>query len=152
VATFMLGIPCETREMMLNTIRFAVKTRPTLAQFTIFTPYPGTEAYEWAVREGALLTHDWSKYDTLTPVIKHPSLSPGEISSLLRRAYISFYASLSFVANALRKKLIPFLTKGLKRVFLSLKDYVANSIRRALRPRRVRTSLGFPQATPCCGA
>jgi len=152
VATFMLGIPCETREMMLSTIRFAVKTRPTLAQFTIFTPYPGTEAYEWAVREGALLTHDWSKYDTLTPVIKHPCLSPGEISSLLRRAYISFYASLSFVANALRKKLIPFLTKGLKRVFLSLKDYVANSIRRALRPRRARTSLGLPQATPCCGA
>jgi len=135
VATFILGIPCETREMMLNTIRFAKKMRPTLAQFTIFTPYPGTEAYERAVRENALLTHDWSKYDTLTPVMKHPYLSPSEILRLLQKAYISFYASLSFVANVLRRKLLPLLIRGFKRVFFSLRDYVASGISRALRPR-----------------
>jgi len=84
--------------------------------------------------------------------VKHPYLSPSEISSLLRRAYIGFYASLSFVANALRRRLVPLLIRGLKRVFLSLKDYVADSIRQALRPRRARASLGFPQATPCCRA
>ena len=148
VATFILGIPCETGEMMLNTIRFAKKMKPTLAQFTIFTPYPGTEAYEQAVRENALLTHDWSKYDTLTPVMKHPYLSPGEIVRLLQKAYISFYASLSFVANALKRKLVLLLIRSLKRVSLSLRDYVANSIRRVIRPRRVPTLPGTFLSSP----
>ncbi len=136
VATFILGIPCETRDMMLSTIRFARKMKPTLAQFTIFTPYPGTEAYERAVRENALLTRDWSKYDALTPVMRHPYLSPGEIARLLKKAYISFYTSLSFIIGTLRKKLLPLLVRSLKTVFSALKDYVVNSISRMLKPRR----------------
>ena len=129
VATFILGIPCETKDMMVKTIRFAKKMGPTLAQFTIFTPYPGTEAYEEARRKGLLLTRDWSKYDTLTPVLKHPYLSPGEIRRLLYKAYLSFYASLRFLANALRRRLLPFLVRGIKGIFTALRNYIAGTAR-----------------------
>ncbi len=129
VATFILGIPCETEEMMERTMRFARKMEPTLAQFTIFTPYPGTKAYEEAVRKGLLLTRDWSKYDTLTPVMKHPYLSPAEIKSLLRKAYLSFYARLGFVANAIKRHLIKLLIRNLKSIMCALRDQIANVIR-----------------------
>jgi len=124
VATFILGIPCETKDMMVRTIRFAKKMNPTLAQFTIFTPYPGTEAYEEARRKGLLLTRDWSKYDTLTPVLKHPYVSPREIMRLFYRAYLSFYTSLGFLLNAIRRRLLPFLIRGLKGIITALRNYL----------------------------
>ena len=127
VATFILGIPCETREMMERTIRFARRLKPTLAQFTIFTPYPGTEAYAMAVKKGLLLTRDWSRYDTLTPVMKHPSLSPAELLHLFRKAYLSFYARLSFIINAIRRHAFSLIARNLRRMVGMLGEYLADA-------------------------
>ena len=136
VATFILGIPCETKEMMERTIAFARELQPTLAQFTIFTPYPGTEAYEMAVRKGWLLTRDWAKYDTLTPVMKHPQLSPAEIKHLLQKAYLSFYARLSFLIRAIRRHALPFLIRSLKNLLSTAREYVSQAISLSLRHGR----------------
>ena len=114
VATFILGIPGETKELIMKTIRFAKKLKPTFAQFTIFTPYPGTEAYNMAVREGWLITRDWSKFDTLTPVMKLPGLSPKDLRMLLSRAYLSFYLAPSYIVEIFRKRHFFIFRKAFK--------------------------------------
>ena len=114
VATFILGIPGETKELIMRTIRFAKKLKPTFAQFTIFTPYPGTEAYDMAVREGWLITRDWSKFDTLTPVMRLPGLSPKDLKMLLSKAYLSFYLTPSYIVEIFRKRHFFIFRKAFK--------------------------------------
>ena len=91
IATFIIGIPGETVRAIERTIKFAKRLAPTLAQFTILTPYPGTELYEFARRNNLILTSDWSKYTTLNPVMKIPRLTERKIKWFLRKAYASFY-------------------------------------------------------------
>jgi radical SAM superfamily enzyme YgiQ (UPF0313 family) len=40
---FIIGLPDDDAETILDTINFALTLNPTAAQFTIFTPYFGTE-------------------------------------------------------------------------------------------------------------
>jgi len=47
---FILGLPGETRESALRTIRYALKLNPAFLQFTVATPYPGTALRAWAER------------------------------------------------------------------------------------------------------
>ena len=63
-AFYMLGIPTETREESLKTIAFAKKLDARWSQFTVFTPFPGTELYDMVVKEGALKSHNWADYKT----------------------------------------------------------------------------------------
>ena len=102
VSTFIIGIPGETVRAVEKTINFAKKLDPTLAQFTILTPYPGTEIYEFARRNDLLLTGDWSKYTALDPVMKLPKLTARKLKGLLRRAYMSFYCRPSQILRVFR--------------------------------------------------
>jgi radical SAM superfamily enzyme YgiQ (UPF0313 family) len=63
-AFFMLGLPTETKEEALQTIKFAKEIDPDWVQFTITTPYPGTELYEQAKQNGTLKSFKWEDYQT----------------------------------------------------------------------------------------
>jgi radical SAM superfamily enzyme YgiQ (UPF0313 family) len=104
IGSFILGIPGETENDMMDTIKFAIKLDPTLAQFTVFTPFPGTEAYEMAKRENLLLTRDWSKFTTLEPVLKLPKVTIETVKKLIKKAYLSFYLRPSFIWSALKQR------------------------------------------------
>ena len=51
MASFIFGDIKETKDMMLETIRYAKKLNPGSAQFTILTPYPGTRLYNEIKRQ-----------------------------------------------------------------------------------------------------
>jgi len=96
-AFYMLGIPTETREESLKTISFAKKLDATWSQFTVFTPFPGTELYDLVVKEGALKSHNWADYKThggwtkggLAYVPKGRSIE--EMKKLQKQAYRAVY-------------------------------------------------------------
>ncbi|MBW1672793.1 MAG: methyltransferase domain-containing protein [Deltaproteobacteria bacterium] len=96
-AFYMLGIPTETREESLKTISFAKKLDATWSQFTVFTPFPGTELYDLVVKEGALKSHNWADYKThggwtkggLAYVPKGRSVE--EMKKLQKQAYRAVY-------------------------------------------------------------
>lgn len=62
IGFFIIGLPGETEETMENTIRFACEVDPMIANFSMMTPYPGTQVYEIAKRQGRLLMDDWEDY------------------------------------------------------------------------------------------
>jgi anaerobic magnesium-protoporphyrin IX monomethyl ester cyclase len=105
---YMLGLPTETREESLKTIAFARELDARWSQFTLFTPFPGTELYDMAVREGGLASRDWSDYKThggwteggLAYVPK--GRSPEEMKTLQKRAYSAVYLRPGVILRFLR--------------------------------------------------
>jgi anaerobic magnesium-protoporphyrin IX monomethyl ester cyclase len=59
---FIFGLPADTEETMDDTIRFALELDPDLANFMLASPYPGTELWEIARRDGRLFSTDWRDY------------------------------------------------------------------------------------------
>lgn len=53
-ASFMIGLPGETEEDLIENVNFLKKTKPDFTYFNLFTPFPGTEAAEVAIKEGKL--------------------------------------------------------------------------------------------------
>ena len=85
--TFMFGLPGETWETVWKTINFALELDPDSIQFSICTPFPGTEYFEWAEKNGFLLTKDWSKYDgASSAVIRTESMNKEDLEKALEMA------------------------------------------------------------------
>ena len=53
----MMGFPTETKEDILETLRFMKEVNPDWICLSIFTPYPGTKLYE-IVKEKGLMSPD----------------------------------------------------------------------------------------------
>ena len=53
-ASFMIGLPGETEEDLIENVNFLKKTKPDFTYFNLFTHFPGTEAAETAINEGKL--------------------------------------------------------------------------------------------------
>lgn len=90
---FILGLPGETRETAMDTIRFALRTLPNGAQFNVLAPYPGTELYETLQRQGVLPEMDWRSLYQDNAVVGTDGLSKGELNRLRKLAYRNLYFS-----------------------------------------------------------
>lgn len=92
---FMAGGPGETRESLAQTLELAKSLNPDTAQFFPLMPYPGTEAYAWAQRQGHLTTEDFREW--LTPdglhrtILNLPEFTAEELVEWCDQARRSFY-------------------------------------------------------------
>ncbi|MBN2482682.1 MAG: radical SAM protein [Candidatus Omnitrophica bacterium] len=92
---FLIGAPTETKEDIMNTIRFAIELDPNYAMFAIVAPFPGTELYTRGLEQG-IYGDCWKTYaQHPTAGFKLPfwtgDLSEQELNGLLKYAYKSFY-------------------------------------------------------------
>lgn len=102
LADFMLGSPGETREDLEETIRFAKRLNPDYAQFSITTPYPGTDLYREALKGGLIKSDVWRKF-AISPdagfkvPLWNENFSRQELLELSDMAYKRFYLSARFL-------------------------------------------------------
>ncbi|MGC8678445.1 MAG: B12-binding domain-containing radical SAM protein [Fervidicoccaceae archaeon] len=90
---FMLGAPYEDAEAMKKTVNFATSLIDfglDSAQFSIYTPLPGTDAFMKAASRGDILTLDWDLYDVLHPVMR-TNIPPWRLFLFQRWAQYSFF-------------------------------------------------------------
>ena len=99
-AFFVLGFQTDTWESISATIDYSVALGPTVAQFKILTPYPGTPLYKQMAP--TITETDWERFDGFTPTFDHRSLTHDQLRHLLGSAYTRFYMRPSFLANYLR--------------------------------------------------
>jgi len=85
---FMLGHPTETREEMLATIDYAVRSPLHSAAFSITTPHKGTELFSMYVSEGNPQVLGEGYYDNSSAISK---LTPHQVKRLLAYTFIRFY-------------------------------------------------------------
>jgi anaerobic magnesium-protoporphyrin IX monomethyl ester cyclase len=90
---FIFGLPADTAETMDDTIDFALELDPDLANFMIAAPYPGTELWEIARRDGRLYSLDWRDYAIHDEKARYelPTLPPELVELKWHEAYRRFY-------------------------------------------------------------
>jgi radical SAM superfamily enzyme YgiQ (UPF0313 family) len=97
-ASFMLGIPGETREDIEATIRFANKISPDVVTYALLKPFPGSKVYYDAIKEDRIIHKRWDEYlHHGVAVMKHDILSQEELEQLYKKAYNSFYFRPKFI-------------------------------------------------------
>ena len=114
LGSFVIGFPPERGEDIKLTISFAKSLNMDYVQFTIATPFPGTELWEIANRDRLLTTRDWRMYTTLNAVMRGYFLSEKEIQHYLETAYITFYLSLGRIKKDLLENRGFLLRKAIK--------------------------------------
>jgi len=69
--SFILGLPTETVTDSLKTIYFALSLPLDRVKFGVATPYPGTELWDYAVKEGQIHEHeDWDRFTQMAGFTK----------------------------------------------------------------------------------
>lgn len=129
MAYFILGIPVETFEDEIRTINFAKEIDPDYAQFSVLSPFPGTELYEMAIKDGSyreISAKSPADKDLKKPAILSSNWDEKKLNDILIKAHQGFY----FRPKYLMKKLMSihslgdlkrFLTAGLKVLFWKAK-------------------------------
>lgn len=104
---FVLGLPGESRETIKETIAYAIDLDLTSIQVSLASPYPGTEFYDMAVREG------WIASDSMVDasghqkcVINYPELSNREIFDAVQLFYNKFYFRPRYIARSIYSMLV----------------------------------------------
>lgn len=91
---FILGIPVETYDDTLRTIRFACEIEADYAQFSVLAPIPGSDLYKLA-KEKNWLRHvnagNVQDKDLLRPAIINEHWNEAKLETIVRRAHRDFY-------------------------------------------------------------
>jgi len=116
LGSFIIGFLQDTKETIKETIKFAKSLNLDYAEFSILTPYPGTPIYDYAKKNGMLLTEDWSKYTAVEPVLKIKGASEKEVKALFQKAYITFYLRPKIALKWLKNRQFGFIKSGIKAV------------------------------------
>jgi radical SAM superfamily enzyme YgiQ (UPF0313 family) len=106
---FMMGLPGETEQDILETIKFALELDIDIATFTMFLPLPGTLDYKRALRGGTFIDPEYFLHDIIPefnflekPVYVPGTLAPERLLELHQRAYKKFYMRPGMILKRLR--------------------------------------------------
>lgn len=98
---FMFGSPGETLESASKTIEFAIELDANEAQFSIFTPYPGTEYFAVAKQKGLIPENAFQEYADASKLantyfpdkvsFKSENLDAQELQKIFRTAHRKYY-------------------------------------------------------------
>lgn len=82
-ASFMVGLPGETKETLRQTAEFA-ESLEILFGYHYLAPFPGTTVCEKVERyDLKILTRDWSKYDANDAIVRTSGVSPDDIRNFV---------------------------------------------------------------------
>lgn len=127
-ACYMVGNEGETKQTMQETLNLALKLNTDTAQFFPLIPYPGTEAYDWAVKNGYITLNydDYLNSDgTHNTVLNEPGLSAKEMVDFCNYARKKYYLRPRYILHRIASGLTDFgdLKRSLK-AFGKLKNYL----------------------------
>jgi radical SAM superfamily enzyme YgiQ (UPF0313 family) len=104
IGYYVFGLPGETSETIEKTISFSKELDTDYAYFFPAIPFPGTEYFEIARREGRLLSQDWRRYyQGKSGIISFPDLDGSDIVRAIQRAFRTYYLRPSRIIKELRE-------------------------------------------------
>ncbi|MFN3551236.1 MAG: B12-binding domain-containing radical SAM protein, partial [Endomicrobiia bacterium] len=102
---FMLGLPTQTKEEMLDTIKFAIELDLDYAPFGVFNPLPKSVFYEEALKEGIIEKDYWYEYvkDPQRPIFDYwwPEHDKEMLKELNYLAFRKFYFRPYYILKAI---------------------------------------------------
>lgn len=97
--TSMFGVPGETYEDGLETIRFVKSLKGDASHFFTISPFPGTELYENLDKYGTVVPGDYSVLGMHTLCFAPHTMTIDQIESLRRRAFLQTTLIPSFLVK-----------------------------------------------------
>jgi len=106
IGFFIVGLPGETEATMDDTIRFACELDPVVANFSIATPFPGTDMYETVKAGGKILAETWDDFVFFEGKARFemPGLPAELVERKWKEAYRRFYLRPNRIARTLARK------------------------------------------------
>ncbi len=89
--TILLGLDHHTEDDILRLIDFLLEIELDLAEFTVLTPFPHTQAFADLHSEGRILSYDWNDYTCDQVVFQPKQMSPERLQDLYDEAWKIFY-------------------------------------------------------------
>lgn len=105
LADVIIGMPGETKETAEETIGFVKEVKPNIVQFSVATPMPGTEFYNWVKENKFLLVDDLEesldKDGFQKCIVSYPDFTKKDIESYVDRGLKEYYLSASYIPIAM---------------------------------------------------
>ncbi len=99
---FLFGLDADGPEVFARTVEAVDAWGIDIPRYALYTPYPGTRAFERLRAERRLLHTHWPHYDTQHVVFRPARLSPAELDRGFRWAYRRTFATASIARRARR--------------------------------------------------
>ncbi len=102
LGSFVFGFDNDDKSVFEETVDFAIKAKLALAQFSVLTPFPGTDLYRKLDDEGRIFTKDWSKYYQGEVVFNPAKMSIETLRDGQKWAWDRFYRHRSIIKRTVR--------------------------------------------------
>ncbi len=92
-AMIIIGSRKDTRQSIAKLKDFVNELDPDFVMFGILTPFPGTDVFTEAERNGWIMDRNWSHYDMIHAIMPTETLTPYDVQEELYGCYRNFYGS-----------------------------------------------------------
>jgi len=103
-AMYIIGMPADTKDTFKRTVQYAKKIKSSYAQFSVFTPYPGTPVFK--EYKDKILSSRYEEFTQWQLVFKHQNLSNKDVLDLLDYSYNQYYTNpiwaIYFLSNKIK--------------------------------------------------
>jgi len=127
---FIIGERKDTSKTITELREFANELDPDFVIFAILTPFPGTELYDEARRNGWIEDFNWSNYDMVHAIMPTETLARKEVQEELYDCYKNFYGSWGrrisglFSGNEMKRRIYRYMAfRGILKQFEELRRY-----------------------------
>jgi anaerobic magnesium-protoporphyrin IX monomethyl ester cyclase len=116
-ATCIIGERKDSHESIEGLRYFINELDPDLSIFMILTPFPGTDLYDEAKRNGWIENRNWADYDMIHAIMPTESLSREQLQHELYKCYRSFFGSWSrrmqgfFSKNRIKRRVYRYMVR-----------------------------------------
>jgi len=101
--SFIIGLPGENRDTFKETMNFVKKALPSMAQFNVAVPYPGTPLYGMAMSNGWLENEpEYAQLQHHISLMRTEEMTIQEIEKARKKAYRALYFNPLWIISQLR--------------------------------------------------
>ena len=101
VASFILGAPHETRQEILNTLKYAQKIEADIPQFNILATFPGTDIWEELKMQGLIDEEKHWETGVLVSEVSPDAVPAKEIEQMIHDGYQRFFIRPEYIVKQL---------------------------------------------------
>ncbi len=91
IGDFMFGFDTDSPSVFSDTLPVIRRLHIDVADFSILTPFPGTQVFDQFEKENRILTHDWSKYNMHSVVFQPKQMTAEQLKAGVKYLYQQFY-------------------------------------------------------------
>ncbi len=99
---YILGMPGDTEESFWATMKYARALNTVFAQISVFTPYPGTPAFNEF--KNYIIVNKYEDFTQYDLIFKHDTLTSKQVRKMLSRAYRYYYLRPNWFYKYLRAR------------------------------------------------